>query len=194
MRDVAIASLVLALGCGPSAVRSAADTGGSDGGGGGAARATGVAPTPLPSDGPDASAAAPSGPEPSVEPPVGPGASTAAAAHGTAAATIGLDLRALPTSATSSGIDMFVLGQGDRLRALAPPGAEVEIRHVPGTGGLIPVFRAPTEAEAEALCVRVVAEYLEHAPRLPVIMQPAAHLVEPCRVVEDPRDAPPPSD
>lgn len=100
-----------------------------------------------------------------------------------AAATIGLDLRALPTNAGAQGADMFVLGQGERIRQLAPAGVEVEIRHVPGSGVLIPVFRAATAEEAEATCAQVVAAYLEHAPRLPVIMESAATLVEECHAL-----------
>ena len=101
-------------------------------------------------------------------------------------AVIGLDLRALPTNAGPQGADMFVLGQGSQVRRLTPAGVDVEIRHVPGTGVLIPVFRAATADEAAATCAAVIDEYLEHAPRLPVIMQSAAILVEPCHTWEPP--------
>jgi hypothetical protein len=117
------------------------------------------------------------------EPPAAPAEAALPGGGGAAAATIGLDLRALPTNAGAQGTDMFVLGQGDRIRRLAPAGVEVEIRHVPGSGVLIPVFRAATAAEAEAVCAQVVAAYLEHAPRLPVIMEPAAQLVEACHAL-----------
>jgi hypothetical protein len=38
-------------------------------------------------------------------------------------------------------------------------------------------FDAASPGAAEALCKRVVAAYLQRAPRLPVIMKPAARLV-----------------
>jgi hypothetical protein len=100
----------------------------------------------------------------------------------TAEAKIGLDLRALPVGTPASGIDIFVLAQADRMRELAPPGTDLEFRRVVGTGVLDVIVRA--DGEAEVICSKIVSEYLEHAPRLPVIRTPAAQLVVPCTLVD----------
>ncbi len=91
---------------------------------------------------------------------------------------IGLDLRQLPTNTRPETIDVFVVGEGDDLRHHAPPNSDVEIRHVPGAGILIGVFRG---AGARAACEHAVAAYMEHAPRLPITHQLAASVDEPCQ-------------
>lgn len=100
-------------------------------------------------------------------------------------AELGLDLRALPTGSTPDMIDTYVLAQGDDLRALAPAGVDVEIRHVPGWGVLVTRFRAPELAAAHTACERTVAAYLAHAPQLPVIHAPGAQLTTPCHDVSE---------
>ena len=100
-------------------------------------------------------------------------------------AELGLDLRALPTHATPDAIDAYVLGQGDDVRALAPAGVEIEIRHVPGWGVLVARFRAPELGAARAGCEQTVAAYLAHAPRLPVIHAPGAQLTAPCHEIRE---------
>lgn len=96
---------------------------------------------------------------------------------------LGLDLRALPTNTSPSGVDMFVLHQADELRR-ATPGVPPRIGHVPGTGVLYAFFdggRGPAEV---ARCERALAAYLPAAPRLPVHMEPAVSVTEPCRPCE----------
>jgi hypothetical protein len=98
---------------------------------------------------------------------------------------IGLDLRALPANSSADHVDLFVLGEGDRLRNMAPPGVDVEIRHMPGAGVLYVVFRAATVSTARAACDRTVAVYFADPPRLPILTShgkplPAAHITEPC--------------
>jgi hypothetical protein len=124
-------------------------------------------------------------PVPAPRPPPAP-ASRAARATASAEAELGLDLRALPVGTPRSGIDLFVLAQGDAIRRLAPTDARVSIRHVPGAGVLWARFEATTAAVAAGLCARVVADYLGRAPRLPITMQPAASLVRPCGAVAAP--------
>ncbi len=96
-----------------------------------------------------------------------------------ATATLGLDLRALPAGTGPAGVDAFVLGQGDALRALAgdPP---LRLGHIPGVGVLMLTFAASPSEAALARCEGVIARYLERAPRLPVTMDPAASLTEAC--------------
>lgn len=182
MRNLGFGLVVSALGCGTASAppSEAPATAQAD------RPFVDAAPLALPDDAREEAA----GPEPPGEPAEPPPAAAAPACS----ATIGLDVRALPTNAGPQGINMFVLAQGDRIRRLAPPGVEVEIRHIPGMGCLIPVFRAATADEAEAVCRAVIAEYLEHAPRVPVIMQSAASLASPCGPWSAPPDAAPPAD
>ena len=93
---------------------------------------------------------------------------------------LGLDLRALPTNSSPSGVDMFVLHEADELRR-ATPGAPPRIEHVPGAGVLYAFFdegRGPAEV---ARCERALAAYMPTAPRLPILMEPAVHVTEPCQ-------------
>lgn len=121
-----------------------------------------------------------------VVPPVAPRdvAADAPADH-CAVAHLGLDLRALPTRTSPSGVDMFVLGQADHLRELAgaPP---LRVGHIPGTGVLYAYFDAATPAAALSRCERSVAQYLAAAPRLPVTMEPGAQLIDTCRACDPP--------
>ena len=103
-----------------------------------------------------------------------------AASTFTAVAELGLDLRALPTNSSTEAINLFVRGEADDLRRLAPPSSQPEIRWTPGIGWLSVAFSAATAAEAQALCTRVLEAYLAQAPRLPVIFEPAATLIRPC--------------
>lgn len=96
---------------------------------------------------------------------------------------LGFDLRALPTNTSPSGVDMFVLHQADELRR-ATPGAPPRFGHFPGTGVLYAFFdggRGPAEV---ARCERALAAYLPTAPRLPIQMEPAVQVTEPCRPCE----------
>ena len=100
--------------------------------------------------------------------------------HRLVEAALGLDLRALPTGSTPDEIDMYVLGQGDDLRRMAPAGVAVEIRHMPGAGVLDARFRAPDLATARTACEHTIEAYLAQAPRLPVIHEPGVQLTTPC--------------
>jgi hypothetical protein len=101
------------------------------------------------------------------------------------AADIGLDLRALPhldgNPPSAGHIDLYVLGQGDDVSALAPGGVDVEVRHVPGTGHLIVVFRARTAKRALRACRSTVKKYLARAPTLPLTEESGASLIRRCR-------------
>lgn len=124
---------------------------------------------------------APAAPAPHAAPPdAAPPADAPALSRSFVEVELGLDLRALPTHSTPGMIDMYVLGQGDDLRNLAPAGVAVEIRHVPGWGVLYARFRAPDPAVARDACAKTVAAYLAHAPDLPVIHTPGAQVTTPC--------------
>ena len=109
-----------------------------------------------------------------------PPAPAPAPSHTFVEVELGLDLRALPTHSRPDMIDMYVLGQGDDLRKLAPAGVDVEIRHVPGAGVLYARFRAPDPAVTRAACTRTVTAYLAQAPDLPVIHTPGVQMTTPC--------------
>jgi hypothetical protein len=74
---------------------------------------------------------------------------------------------------------MFVFGQAHQLRELAgdPP---LRVSHMPGAGILWGAFDDADDATALARCERTVARYLVDAPRLPVNMEPAASVIDPC--------------
>lgn len=114
-----------------------------------------------------------------------PPAARPASPHPLVEAELGLDLRALPTGSTPDEIDMYVLGQGDDLRGMAPAGVDVEIRHMPGAGVLFARFRAPDLATARAACEHTLEAYLAQAPRLPVIHEPGVQLTTPCHAASE---------
>lgn len=93
---------------------------------------------------------------------------------------IGLDLRALPQPASQASIDMFTLGQIDDFRELAPPASNVELRYQPGVGAMTADFTGVDEASARTACEQTVDRYMEQAPRLPILMEPAAQVTVPC--------------
>lgn len=95
-----------------------------------------------------------------------------------------LDLRALSASPDTSEINMFVLGQMDDVRGLAPRSSNVEMRHFPGAGIMYAIFRGRSARAAMDACARTTRAYLEQAPRLPIIMEPVASVTEACRPCE----------
>jgi hypothetical protein len=128
------------------------------------------APSPEPASEPAAEPAA----EPVAEPAAEPAPAACARVH------LGLDLRAIGSDRSQSGIDMFVLSQAQELLDRAPPGPEPIVRHLPGTGILDVDFGAPSEPEALERCERALAAYLPEAARLPILMEPAVQVIEPC--------------
>lgn len=79
---------------------------------------------------------------------------------------------------------MFVLGEGDDVVSHATPGPRPEVRHMPGAGVLWISFDAASASDAIARCEQTIAAYLPEAPRLPIIMEPAVAVTEPCRACE----------
>jgi hypothetical protein len=98
-----------------------------------------------------------------------------------AEAEVGLDVRALPTSTSSAGIDRFVAAQVSQFEGHAPPGPPIRFVYWPGTGLFQATFDAPNPTVALARCRATVTRYLASAPRLPVVRQPAAHVVSACK-------------
>ena len=96
---------------------------------------------------------------------------------------IGLDLRALPTHAGQNGIDMFVRGEAQDLRDVTP-GDPPRIVTASGAGSLQARFDATSANAALTRCEQAVAAYLKTAPKLPILMTPAAHVTTPCRRCE----------
>ncbi|MBI2893409.1 MAG: hypothetical protein HYY06_07640 [Deltaproteobacteria bacterium] len=94
---------------------------------------------------------------------------------------IGLDLRALPTGTSDSGMRMFVLGEADDLSSNAPAGPRPTIRVTPGTTVFAAAFGGTDDADAVSRCERTVTAYLPTAPRLPILMAPAARVITACR-------------
>jgi hypothetical protein len=111
-----------------------------------------------------------------------PTATGPAAGAACANVSIGLDLRALPTNSSTGGIDMFVGAQADDFVDAAGPGARPEIRSQSGLGGFDATFRGATPAAVMARCQSTVRAYLASAPRLPIIMAPAATITQQCRL------------
>jgi hypothetical protein len=99
---------------------------------------------------------------------------------GCARTSIGLDLRALPTGTSSSGIEMFGRGEASDFVGLAPASAAPQIFMTPGTASFVAVFEAASDVDAKAQCEQTVAAYLPTGPRLPILMTPAAHVTEAC--------------
>lgn len=97
---------------------------------------------------------------------------------------IGLDLRALPHPPSEGSINMFVLSQIEKLRERAPASANVRMMHTPGVGMMSAFFEAEDVARAISVCTRTTRAYLDHAPRLPISMEPAAQVTTGCRACE----------
>jgi len=94
---------------------------------------------------------------------------------------LGLDLRALPTSTDPDGVDMFVIGEAQDLRDVTFGEPPPRIFNTPGAGILLAKFDATTARSALTRCKQAVAEYMKTAPRLPILMTPAARVTTPCR-------------
>ncbi|MBI5501740.1 MAG: hypothetical protein HY907_15960 [Deltaproteobacteria bacterium] len=143
----------------------------------------------------DAATVADSGGPPPEAPDDAPSTDASVAAQaspaGCVAARVGLDLRALPVGTSTSGIDMFVAGQIDDIRRLVPAGVSAEFFVTSGVSSFDAVFRAGTPEDAAAACRRTLDAWLPTAPRLPVIMEPAATAgpCEPCASPEPPQVA-----
>jgi outer membrane protein OmpA-like peptidoglycan-associated protein len=86
----------------------------------------------------------------------------------------------LPAGSPAGAIDMFNGAQATDFAEGAPDRPVPRLFTQPGVGGFVGAFDAATPAEALAHCQRAVGAYLPAAPRLPVIMDPAAQVVEPC--------------
>lgn len=136
-----------------------------------------AATVPARASSPD-DAAAPVEAVPTIAAPLGPNAVPA----GCAQALVGVDLRCLPVGTSTSGIDMFVLAQIDDIRRLVPDGVSAEFFVTSGVSSFDAVFRAETPEQARAACRQTLDTWLPTAPRLPVIMEPAANAgpCEPC--------------
>lgn len=88
---------------------------------------------------------------------------------------VGLDRRAIPTTAS---YDAFVGREAGTLATLAP---ESRVYRFPGTGVVIAFYQAATGHAAMARCEQTIASYLARAPNLPLIgMGSAASVTEPC--------------
>lgn len=135
-------------------------------------------PAPPTEPAPPPASPRPEPPPPSQPPPATPATSPLAAC---AEADIGLDLRALPTDAGVDGIDLFVRGEAQDLRDVTPGQPPPRIFVTSGVGSLHALFDADSAAAAMTRCERAVAAYLATAPRLPVLMTPAADLTAACR-------------
>jgi hypothetical protein len=138
-------------------------------------------PPPLPIPAEPAAQPAPREPTPVPEPPPEP--AQPALPPFCAEVDIGLDLRALPTHAGPDGVDMFVRGEAQDLRDVTaedPP----RIFTTRGVGTMRARFDATSASAAQSRCERAVAAYLKTAPRLPVLMTPAAHVTTSCRSCE----------
>jgi hypothetical protein len=87
----------------------------------------------------------------------------------------------LPTHTDTRGVDMFVRGEAQDLRDVTPGEPAPRVFTTPGAGSLLAKFDATTAKAALNRCEQAVAEYLKAAPRLPILMTPAAHVTTPCR-------------
>lgn len=76
---------------------------------------------------------------------------------------------------------MFVRGEAQDLRDVTPGEPAPRVFTTPGAGSLLAKFDATTAKAALNRCEQAVAEYLKAAPRLPILMTPAAHVTTPCR-------------
>lgn len=95
--------------------------------------------------------------------------------------SIGLDLRVLPSDPSPSSIEHYVSAQADRLVGHAQAGEQPRVEAARDHGAMRAWFDGSTDVDAIARCERTVDAYLASAPRLPVLMEPAADVTSPCR-------------
>lgn len=109
---------------------------------------------------------------------------------GCAVVHLGFDLRALRHGTRGNGVDMYVRSRADDLAQLAGE-PTMRMAHIPGTGVMWGYFDAVDTDSAVGRCEGAVTRYLQDPPRLPILMEPAVTVVQPCRPCDAPTDAAP---